>query len=189
MIRFLLENEIPQAVELAKEVFDLEVREYIQNKELENNFDNYVSESNISLQVKSEELKLWGYFEEDVLVAVSAMQMDGHITMLYVKKECSKKGYGLKLLNAMRNYAGNMIEITSVSVNAMPSWSYTYFQKNGFYKLGNTDEQMAAYVPMGAKSICDIKKNKSKAGLILGSVCMLGFALYCLVAYIVYKLK
>ena len=148
-IKILQTEEVPKAVQLARGVFEYCLGNTINEAQLIESFYTYVREENIRQLMEEQKLTLWAaYDEQNNMVAVSGMQSEGHITLLYVLPYYQRRGYGKKLLLAMREYARGTLELAQVTVNAMPAWTASYFSKNKFKAV-----QPVPYVFMHAKSV------------------------------------
>lgn len=60
------------------------------------------------------------------------MQAEGHITMLYIAPFFQRRGIGKALLKEMRRFAADVLSCQVVTINAMPAWTGSYFQRQGF---------------------------------------------------------
>ena len=111
-IKILQTEEVPKAVQLAQGVFEYCLRNTINEAQLIESFYTYVREENIRQLMEAQKLILWAaYDEQNNMVAVSGMQSEGHITLLYVLPYFQRRGYGKKLLLTMREYARENLEI------------------------------------------------------------------------------
>ena len=132
-IKILQTEEVPKAVQLARGVFEYCLRNTINEAQLIESFYTYVREENIRQLMETQKLTIWAaYDEQNNMVAVSGMQSEGHITLLYVMPYYQRRGYGKKLLLTMREYAREKLELAQVTVNAMPAWTASYFAKSKF---------------------------------------------------------
>ena len=154
-IKILQTEEVPKAVQLARGVFEYCLRNTINEAQLIESFYTYVKAVKIrkyGSEVKAQKLTIWAaYDEQNNMVAVSGMQSEGHITLLYVMPYYQRRGYGKKLLLTMREYAREKLELAQVTVNAMPAWTASYFAKNKFKAVQNP--QSVPYVFMHAKTV------------------------------------
>lgn len=151
-IKILQTEEVPKAVQLARGVFEYCLRNTINEAQLIESFYTYVREENIRQLMETQKLTIWAaYDEQNNMVAVSGMQSEGHITLLYVMPYYQRRGYGKKLLLTMREYAREKLELAQVTVNAMPAWTASYFAKNKFKAVQNP--QPVPYVFMHAKTV------------------------------------
>ena len=156
--RILSQEQIPEALGIARGVFDYCLRTQITDLEMIHIFLQYAEETNIRRLVEEEKLTLWGMFEQGNMVAMSGMQSEGHITMLYVLPIFQNKGYGKALLKEMRTYAAEQYNLAAVTLSAMPAWTAGYFAKQKFYSLEIA--QPCSFVPMQAKTINEIIYDK-----------------------------
>ena len=151
-IRILESEEIKNASGLSRYVFDYCLRNRMQYPQTVAFVEDYIAEANLKKLYDACELILWGAFEEQQLVAVSGLQRDGLITLLYVLPQCQNKGYGAKLLQVMRKYAKDVCAFSQVTLNANPAWTAPYFKKQGFSNMNPNQDRMAPFVPMHAFS-------------------------------------
>ena len=169
-IKILQTEEVPKAVQLARGIFEYCHRNTINEAQLIESFYTYVREENIRQLMEAQKLILWAaYDEQNNMVAVSGMQSEGHITLLYVLPYFQRRGYGKKLLLTMREYAREKLELAQVTVNAMPAWTASYFAKNKFKAVQNP--QPVPYVFMHAKSVesTDYQKKEIPTAAILAT--------------------
>lgn len=151
-IRILQSEEIRIASGLSRYVFDTCLRNRMEYPQTIAFVDEYIAEENMTRLQEECKLVLWGVFEENQLVAVSGMQMDGMITMLYVLPQCQNQGYGSRLLSAMRNYAKDIWGCSKVTLNANPAWTSFYFKKRGFSNINPKQDIKVPFIPMSALS-------------------------------------
>lgn len=153
-IRILTKDDIPEASLLANSVFEYCLRHTLMNQpELVEGFFYYASKANMWDMMHKNTVTMWGVFEDGVMAGMSAMQPEGHITMLYVYPYYQKRGYAKQLLLTMRTYAKTQYRYKRVSVNAMPSWTGGYFAKQRFTVLGNYGAGFQPYITMTAKTL------------------------------------
>jgi GNAT superfamily N-acetyltransferase len=134
-IRQLQENEISAASELAQGVFGFDLRRAISDERLAESFYDYTNAGSLTNRLRSGQLHIWGVFDGVQLCGISAMQPEGHITMLYVYPAFRQRGYGKALLRTMRIFARGVLGLDKVTVCAMPAWTANYFMHNGFSPL------------------------------------------------------
>lgn len=170
-IKILTIEEMPQAVALANGVFHYCYGNQIKDQQTLDFFSSYVNQENIGQMMQQGRLVLWGGYEQDQLVAMSGMQREGHITMLYVLPLFQKREWGRELLLEMRSFALTELHLEQVSVNAMPAWTAGYFAKRKFTAV-SLPNPMAAYVPMQAKTVKKISYEKKtvSTGWLLGTM-------------------
>lgn len=152
-------GDIPYALALANQTFDFCIRQGQQPgmEKVIGFYRDYVREDVLTEQVKNGTLHMWGIKEGNYLVAMSAMSITGHITMLYVHPQYMRRKYGKKLLYTMRVFAANELGLKKVTVNVMPVWSSGYFVKNGFKYLVNDSNGEIVYMSMTAPAIAEVR--------------------------------
>ncbi len=172
-IRILNIEEIPQAVNMARGVFDFCLRQSMQDMQAVQGFLNYTREERIRQMAVTGQLTLWGAFEQDRMIAMSGMQSGGHITMLYVLPLFQRRGCGKELLKTMRAYAKTQYGLSYVTLNAMPQWTASYFAKRKFQTMNMMQANCAPYLSMQATSRSTqtmvYPKKPLSTGVILGT--------------------
>lgn len=151
-IRILQETELKIASGLSRYVFDYCLRNRMEYPQTIAFVEEYIMEANLRKLCEEGKLILWGVFEGEQMVAVSGMQSDGMITLLYVLPQCQNRGYGSKLLKTMREYAKDACHFSKVTVNANPAWTSFFFGKKGFTNVNSNQDLHAPFVPMYALS-------------------------------------
>lgn len=164
--RILKESEIEGAAKLAGYVFDTCLRQRVTNPETLTFVEDYLVAYHLQQKVQAGQLVLWGAWNKKGLCAVSGMQRDGLITMLYVMPYMQNHKIGKELLILMRSYAKNEWGYKRVYVNALPSDTSPYFARRGFYYVNETGQRIsapmqadtqysryAAYMPMAARTL------------------------------------
>lgn len=131
-IRILRDNEMIHASGLSRYVFDNCLRERMEFPQSIGFIEDYLKYENLTGLVHEGKLTVWGVFEQEQCVAISGLQSDGMITLLYVLPQCFRRGYGSALLRVMKEYAKNTYGMNRIMVNATPAWTATYFIRNGF---------------------------------------------------------
>lgn len=157
IIRRLTNEEIPQACELARGVYEIAIRRNFPGGESHAFFDEYTDEERLCAEAAQGQLFMWGACEGDMLVGVCAMTIQGHITMLYVHPLHVKKGIGKKLLRKARIFARMELKLQQVSVNAVPAYTAGYFRKAGFTELYQGGMPSNMYIPLVADSINQVE--------------------------------
>lgn len=165
----LTEEQIPEALSIARGVFDCCLRAQIPDLEMIHIFLQYTENANIQTMVAEKTLTLWGIFEQGHMIAMSGMQKEGHITMLYVLPVFQRRGCGKCLLEEMKLYAASQYQLQSVTLSAMPAWTADYFTKRRFRPMEIT--QPCSFVPMQAKTTMRAmyEKKELPSGVILGT--------------------
>ncbi len=164
--RIIREQEIEEASNLARYVFDTCLRNDVHDREMLSFVEDYLMAEHLRRKVQNNQLVMWGAWDKRGLCAVSGMQPEGHITMLYVVPYAQKHKIAKELLRTMRAYARSEWHLKRVSVNALLVWTSTYFARRGFYYTNESGERIAAplqadsaasryasYLPMAAKTI------------------------------------
>lgn len=155
-VKCLTEMEIPEVVKVARGVFDYCLRSTIANEQSIRCFEDYVTEENLTRRLNDGSLFLWGIYEQGHLVAVSGMQSEGHITMLYVLPFLQRHGFGKELLHTMRVFAGTKLNLSWVTVNAMPEWTANYFRKHKFSVMLSNAQAPGQYTALMAKTLNEV---------------------------------
>ena len=137
---------------MSRYVFDYCLRNRMEYPQTVAFVEEYIAEANLQKLCEENKLILWGAFEEEQMVAVSGLQSDGMITLLYVLPQCQNKGYGSALLRVMREYAKNVCNFSKVTLNANPAWTSFFFGKKGFMHVNANQNLRAPFVPMYALS-------------------------------------
>lgn len=151
-IRILREEELANAAGLSRYVFDTCLRNRMDFPQTIGFVESYVSVENLTRLHREQKLTVWGAFEMQQLVAVSALQSDGMITMLYVLPQFSGRKMGKNLLFAMREYAKEVYGFEKVVLNATPAWTAFYFSNQGFSYTNPDKNVRVPFVPMYAMS-------------------------------------
>lgn len=171
-IRVLKEEELVHASGLSRFVFDSCLRNRMEFTQTIPFVENYIAEANLKSMCRENKLIVWGAFEQEQLVGVSGMQIDGMITLLYVLPQYAGRNCGMKLLLAMREYAVNHLQLEKVTVNATPAWTAGYFQKQGFSPIKPNPNMRVPFVSMEARSekMLFYKKEKIKGTTIAWAI-------------------
>ena len=103
--KILTTEQLPEAAGLARGVFDYCLRNSINNPKMVQAFEQYSHQDYLKHMMEENYLVMWGAYEQGTIVGMSAMQTEGHITMLYVHPMYQRRGIGKKLLEEMRKYA------------------------------------------------------------------------------------
>lgn len=151
-IRIIGREELNIASGLARYVFDNCLKYRIEFPQTIAFVEEYIAEENLKRLYDGCELILWGVYEGEQMVAVSALQSDGLISMLYVLPQCQNRGYGSKLLITMREYAKTRLGADRVTLNANPAWTSHFFTKKGFAQFDINQNPHVPFVSMYALS-------------------------------------
>ena len=160
----LNEAHVPHILPLANFVFENSIRQRQQPniQRVIGYFREYAREDAIREQMANGSLHMWGIKNGNYYVAVSAMNSQGHITMLYVHPQFVRRKYGKKLLREMRVFAANELGLNNVTVNVMPVWSASFFAVNGFKPCPQSEGMGNEYVSMTASSISEVRYKTKK---------------------------
>lgn len=185
----LTAEHLPMAVQLARGVFNSCLRPMMRYVENIGYFEEYVTEEHLGMLMEQGRLMLWGIYDNGRLVAVSGMQSEGHITMLYVLPVCQRRGYGKQMLSAMKSYAKDYLNRSVVTVNVMPPEITTYFQKNGFRVSNSMQPLNAPFVPMYAKAVSEVRYDVKPIpeGWLIGTT--VGGLGLCMMAVLIYMVS
>ncbi len=189
-LKILQPEELGQAVDVAKGVFDYCLRKGITQPEAIRFFEEYAQEEKLRRMMEEGRLVVWGIFTDGQLCAMSAMQTEGHITMLYVLPVYQRRGMGKTLLRTMRSYAGEHCGQEQVTVSAMPVWTAGYFEKAGFRRMEGQINPVAPYLFLCAKTIREVRypKKPIRESALIGIIS--GFlAVIFLVAFLFFFLQ
>lgn len=135
-VRLLQKEERGLAGGLSRFVFDNYLRMRMEFPQTIGFVEDYLSLENLDRLCEEGKLLLWGAFEgeeDEIFMGVSGMHTDGLITMLYIHPEFQKRRYGSELLFAMKTYAKEVLHLERVTLNATPAFTYSYFEKQGFF--------------------------------------------------------
>jgi len=156
-VKQLTIDEVAEAVKLAQGVFNYCLRGTIAQPESIRFFEDYVTEERMVAAVKANELFMWGIYEMGHMVAMSAMQRSGHITLIYVLPAFQRRGLGKELLTTMRIFARQKLHLDLVTVNAMPEWTANYFYRNKFAMMQSMAQAPGVYTALWAKSSKEVR--------------------------------
>lgn len=145
-IRELNIEQLPEAIDLAKRVFDVAFGDNI-DPNMRFFFIDYARVEKLQPQMENKEVILFGAYEGDTLMGVSAMQRAGHITMLYVDAPYLRRGVSKALLAQMYKYANEVLKVDLVTTSVFPYRNVELFKKQGFV-IGKDFVSGMPYVPM-----------------------------------------
>jgi GNAT superfamily N-acetyltransferase len=186
-IHRLKAEEYLEAMLVAHGVFDYCIKAKLSDRYLVDGFNAYAEAGLMQKKNAEGKITLWGVFDENRMVGMSAMQSEGHITMLYVYSAFQRRGYGSSLLNEMRRFAASQYGHQEVTLNALPPAAADYFIKRGFHPDKDVNASQLPFVPLAAKTIGSYKTYEKKPipnSVILGT--SLAGLLICIVVAIVF---
>lgn len=181
-LRILQSEDVKIASGLSRYVFDTCLRNRMEYPQTIAFVEEYIAVENLMKLQEEGKLLLWGAFEGEQIVAVSGMQSDAMITMLYVLPQCQNRGYGSRMLKAMIEYAKEVCGISKVYVNANPAWTSFFFKKKGFFYITENPDIKAPFVPMYAlvNQMGGYEKRPVSKKLIVGTI--IGCILFATIA-------
>lgn len=100
-VRRLGHHEILNALHLAWEVYAQDILPKRTREQIEE-FQQFIKYENIMPKVQSGEMIFFGAFDGDRLCGAGAIDRQGHISLLYVKKEMQERGIDQMLVQAMQ---------------------------------------------------------------------------------------
>lgn len=182
-IKILTTEQLPEAAGLARGVFDYCLRNSIPNPKMTQAFEKYSLQDYLKHMMEEGYLVMWGAYEQGTIVGMSAMQSEGHITMLYVHPMYQRRGIGKKLVYEMRKYAKSTYNLPMVTLNAMPVWTERYFTKRKFKRMNvmpNND-----FVSMQACSVDEITYEKKPLSTAVVLSVVFGSLFFCILAVVI----
>ncbi len=151
--------ELVGAVNLARYTYENSIEEPTDNPMQKQFFLQYVEANNIINLVDYKRLVVFGTFNDvGELVAVSAINSMGYITMLYILPQYQWQGIGKRMIRIMELYAYSNWKLNSVRINVTPANRQIYFANRGFMPMNVMQGGNMAYCEM-FKPI-DFGKNK-----------------------------
>ena len=189
-IRILQEAELANAAGLSRYVFDVCLRNRMEFMQTIGFVEDYLKVENLAGLCRENKLTVWGVYEQTQLVGVAGLQSDGMITMLYVLPQCTRRGYGGKLVETMRKYGKEVYGMPCIMVNATPAWTSTYFVKNGFEYQVKQQNMHVPYVTMQSlpeeENLFQKRHVPAKVMVGAGLGCLLLATVACIAYLIVY---
>lgn len=176
-IRILGEQEVAQAADLAQVVYRNQIEPYFNQPQMNQYFYEYAKKDTLTGRAAAGQVYVWGAFEGANMVGMSAMQPEGHVTLLYVLPQYQKRGMGKAMLLEMKRYAFERLHLQQLTLSAMPAWTANYFARNGYVKM-ITGNPMAPYISMVSpiKYHMDYTAKKWSTPVVIGvSAATLGF--------------
>lgn len=171
------EQEVAQAADLAQVVYRNQIEPYFNQPQMNQYFYEYAKKETLTGRAAAGQVYVWGAFEGANMVGMSAMQPEGHVTLLYVLPQYQKRGMGKAMLLEMKRYAFEVLHLHQLTLSAMPAWTANYFARNGYVKM-ITGNPMAPYISMVSpiKYHMDYTAKKWSTPVVIGvSAAALGF--------------
>lgn len=169
-IRILSGQEVALAADLAQVVYRNAIEPFFNQPQMNRAFEEYADRNTLMERAEAGQVVVWGAFMGNHLYAMGAMQPEGHITMLYVLQQFQKRGTGRALLDEMKKYAFNTYNHTSVTLNAMPSWTADYFRRREFSEITAGQNITSPFISMKSKikSAPDYEARPVNMNVVLG---------------------
>ena len=141
--------DISVAIQVSRNIFYQTIAPFAQSRQIIDYFEEYLQ--TVEQEVAAGRLTLWGAIMNNCIVGVSALNTQGHITMLYVNQPDWHKGIGKKLIKEMRTFAYNEYRLEEITVNAMPVWTAGFFYSCGFAPVSATYSGNEIFIPLKIK--------------------------------------
>lgn len=190
-IRMLVLQELSQALDLVREVFDQSVAPTYKEEGVQQ-FREYIRYETMSQRFQTRELYFFGAFEESELVGVLAVSRTGHICLFFVKDMWQGKGVGKRLYQNAYQLCAQGLGLTRLTINA-PSGAVHQCMRFGMQPVDREQEAGGmVFTPMEAYVAVDGRNhsgNKSKTTAIIIAVSVgIGTALLviCVAAFLVW---
>lgn len=145
-IKILDKVQISQAISLADKVYYMAVEQNV-DRQMSFFFHDYARTEKLETKVESGEVVLFGAFEQDAMMGMSALHTAGQITMLYVDSMYLRQGVGRQLVKKMASYTCEVLNRNRLTANVFPYGSVEFFKKCGF-GVKNEFQPGMQYVPM-----------------------------------------
>lgn len=173
IVRRLQREEILDALHLVWEVFAEEIAPIYSRQGVEQ-FQEFIKMDHFMPHVQNGEVAVFGVTEGDLLVGASAVNRNGHISLLFVRKEWQRRGAARLLVQAMYAYCVDSLALAQLTVNASPNAVEAY-RHMGFREADTEQERDGIrFIPMVRRvSPADLRprpSGKSHKGLIAGIV-------------------
>lgn len=190
-IRMLVLQELSQALDLVREVFDQSVAPTYEEEGVQQ-FREYIRYETMSQRFQTRELYFFGAFEESELVGVLAVNRTGHICLFFVKDIWQGKGVGKRLYQNAHQLCVQGLGLTRLTINA-PSGAVHQCMRLGMKSVDREQKSggmvftpMEAYVAGNRRNYSG---NKSKTAAVIIAVAVgIGTALLliCVAAFLVW---
>lgn len=118
------------ALELVWRVFEeFEAPEYSQEGIEE--FRGFIDLEAMEQRIVKKELFMWGCFKGERIIGVIATRLPCHITLLFVDKECHRRGIARRLYGAVLDFYKSSSQHKEMTVNSSP-YAVRAYRKLGF---------------------------------------------------------
>ena len=149
MIREIDKKDLKQALDLVNAVFS-EFVAVDYSEQGNQTFRDYlkIKYDEISSDIETGHKKLWGFYQNDIIIGVIATRDISHIALMFVDKSHQRKGIARQLFNNTLAEVKKNADIKQMTVNSSP-YAVRVYERLGFVK---TDEQQEkdgiVYIPM-----------------------------------------
>lgn len=145
-IQPLSSSDLPLACALCKEVFlAFDAPDY--PRQGIDFFLSYIAPDHLHSMMRQGQLRLYGAFENNALSVVLALRGFSHISLLFVRADKHRQGFGRSLVDYARQKAHKAGK-HQLTVNASP-YAVPFYHAVGFCDIGSlTFQQGISYVPM-----------------------------------------
>lgn len=172
-VKRLQNSEILDGMHLVWEVFAEEIAPTYTPQGVET-FRQFIKMDNFMPKMEERGIVMFGAVEGTELCGITAVQNDGHILLLFVRKSWQKRGVAKMLTEAVYQHCTTRLSLTRLTVRAFPG-AVEVYRHMGFREIApEQDEDGIRFVPMERMvSLEDIKPQKTKTsnkGLIIGVV-------------------
>lgn len=170
-VKSLQGKEILDALHLVWEVFAEEIAPTYTPQGVAE-FQQFIKFENFMPRVTGGEMAVFGAVEGNELCGVSAVQNNGHVALLFVRKKWQRHGAAKMLMSIMERYCVNGFSIIRMTVNAAPNSVEAYRHMGFSATMPEQVKNGIRYVPMERMTapgdIPPQNMNRSHKGLFIG---------------------
>jgi len=149
MVKEVADRDLKRAIDLVNGVFaEFVAIDY--SEQGKNTFQAYLKNKleEIAADLKSENKKMWAYYQGDEILGVIAMQNKSHISLMFVDKRCHRKGIARQMFNFVLEDLIKNKSAEQITVNSSP-YAVKAYERLGFMKTGEQQEKDGIlYIPM-----------------------------------------
>ena len=149
MIKKVDDKDLRRALDLVSHVFS-EFVAVDYSEQGRNTFESYLKDKlqEASVSLKSEEKKIWAYYQGDKILGVIATQNNSHISLMFVDKEYHRQGIARQLFDVALDCLKKNKDVKRITVNSSP-YAVEAYERLGFVKTEEQQEKDGIiYVPM-----------------------------------------
>ena len=141
MIKEVTCNDLKKAIELVNGVFS-EFVAVDYSEQGKNTFEAYLKNKyeEVSADLKSDNKKMWAYYQDDKILGVIATRDVSHIALMFVDKQHHRKGIARQMFNVVLEDLKKNESVTQVTVNSSP-YAVKVYEHLGFIKTGEQQEK------------------------------------------------